>query len=90
MTAVELKKRFCASKIQLLYPTDVFGSWAEYAAFVEPVIQKLEDFLQTKRVNINIRDEFKQDKIAGGVSIDEYLSQVSSNKYHHVHYTDSS
>ncbi|VUC33773.1 unnamed protein product [Clonostachys rosea] len=64
--------------IQLLYPADIFGSSPEYSAFAEPFIQHLEEFLDVKRVNIDIRGKFKEEKVAGGKSIDEFLSQTTA------------
>ncbi|CAH0034483.1 unnamed protein product [Clonostachys rhizophaga] len=64
--------------VQLLYPVDVFGSLPEYSAFAEPFIQQFEEFLGVKRVNISIREKFKEEQIAGGKSIDEFLSQTTA------------
>lgn len=72
MTALQYLKN-----IQLLYPADMFGSLPEYSTFTEPFIQQLEEFLGVKRVNVSIREKFKEQDIAGGKSIDEFLSQVS-------------
>lgn len=77
LTAADMTALQRLENIQLLYPVDMFGSLPEYPTFTEPFILQLEEFLGVKRVNINIRERFKEEQLAGGKSTDEILSQVS-------------
>ncbi|CAH0044896.1 unnamed protein product [Clonostachys solani] len=79
LTAADTTALQRSENIQLLYPVDIFGSLPEYSAFTEPFIQQLEEFLGVKRVNISIREKFKEEQIAGGKSIDEFLSQTTAH-----------
>lgn len=73
-------KRLCSARVQLLYPADFFRDSREYADFVEPVVQKLETFLGVKRLNINIRAKFIEDRVAAGKgTLDEFLMNVGAS-----------
>ncbi|CAI6084958.1 unnamed protein product [Clonostachys chloroleuca] len=78
LTAADMTALQYLKNIQLLYPADMFGSLPEYSTFTEPFIQQLEEFLGVKRVNVSIREKFKEQDIAGGKSIDEFLSQTAA------------
>lgn len=77
MTGSDMTESRCSSEVQLLYPLDFFRGSLEYADFVEPVVQKLETFLDVKRVEIDIRAQFLEDGVSsGGESLDEFLQYV--------------
>uniref|UniRef100_A0A8H7TVE2 Amidase domain-containing protein n=1 Tax=Bionectria ochroleuca TaxID=29856 RepID=A0A8H7TVE2_BIOOC len=78
LTAADMTALQRLENIQLLYPVDMFGSLPEYPTFTEPFILQLEEFLGVKRVNINIRERFKEEQLAGGKSTDEFLSQTTA------------
>ncbi|KAI0815569.1 amidase signature domain-containing protein [Xylaria sp. FL0064] len=80
LTSLDLTKRFCAAKTQLLFPVDFFDSWSEeYLRAVEPVISKLEKFLKVKRTLIKIRAKFHEDEVGGGKSMEEYLETTTAH-----------
>lgn len=79
MTGSDMTESRCSSEVQLLYPLDFFRGSPEYADFVEPVVQKLETFLDVKRVEIDIRAQFLEDGVSsGGESLDEFLQYVGA------------
>ena len=70
--------KYCSAHTELLFPKDIFsGNEARYLSHVEPFIAKLESFLQVKRTEIDIGAMFKEQSVAGGTSIEDYLSTVS-------------
>ncbi|OAQ72041.1 amidase [Pochonia chlamydosporia 170] len=74
ITSIDITKRFCTAKAQLLYPVDFFSNWPNgYLSTVEPVILKLESFLNVKRTKVDIRAQFKERKVADGKKIEDYL-----------------
>lgn len=77
MTSTDITKSFCRAKTQLLYPVDFFADWpTEYLSTVEPIIWKLESFLNLKRTKVDIRAQFKEGKTADGKSLEDYLETV--------------
>ncbi|KAH8803379.1 amidase signature domain-containing protein [Xylogone sp. PMI_703] len=73
----DLIKNICPASFKILYPTDVSeSSPPEYRAYIEPFICKLEEFLKVNRSKIDIGSKFKEQSIAGGSSMQDYLKNT--------------
>ena len=77
--AREISNGSRAAEIELFYLTDVFSGYDEtYVSHVEPFIRRLEEFLKVKRKKLDVDGIFKQQAVAGGRSLKDYLDTVSN------------
>ena len=73
----------CPVSIELLYPKDVFEAYPPiYKNYAEPFIRHFENFLNVKRSEFNLHGLFKEQRVAKGNTLSDYLKTVFSSQVH--------